>query len=342
MNALRYDGHDLRLEDIPRPEPGPGEVLVQVQAAGICRTDIEIVTGGHGDYVAGRARVPITLGHEWSGRVEAVGEGVEHLKPGMLVTGETGIGCGQCELCRRGHYNLCPQVTETGIINRDGAMAEYHLHPAGFTYDIAGLPFDQAAVLEPATCGVYACRQGRVTPADRVLITGGGSIGQLAAQAARAFGAWQVVVTSHSRTKLELAEKLGADAALQSDDSLLQAARRVTQGEMFDVAIECSGSGSALGDCVQLVKPRGRIVLIGAAHRWPEAPPPGRIVGAELQIIGVRGSPHVWPETIELVRKGKIKTGPVISHRLPLAQWRQAFDLVQSNDPTVLKALLLP
>jgi len=343
MKAVRcYGVGDVRLEDIPRPEPGPGDVLVQIKAAGICRTDIEIITGGHGDYVSGRARVPVTLGHDWSGVIAGLGPGVTGFAVGERVTGETGIGCGECWYCRRGHYNICPSVTETGVINRDGGMAEYHVRPAAFTYPIGDLPFDRAALIEPATCGVYACHAGRVSPADRVLVTGGGSIGQLAAQAARAFGARLVVVTSRSPLKLELARQLGVDVAIQPDERLLDAALEMTDGDLFDVAMGCSGTPSGLGDAMRLTRLGGRIVFVGATRAWPEAPVPGEVIGNEWTIIGVRGSPNVWPETIALLQSGRLNVDPLITHRFPLADFRKGFDLVQHGDPSVIKVLLLP
>lgn len=343
MKAVRcYGPEDVRLEEVARPEPGPGELLVQIKAAGVCRTDIEIITGSHGDYTSGRARVPITLGHEWSGVVAEVGPGVEAFGPGARVTGETGIPCGECRFCRGGRYSICPDVTETGVINRDGAMAECHVRPVSFTHAIGDLPFEQAALIEPATCAVYACHAAQVTPADRVLVTGGGSIGQLTAQAARVFGARFVAVTSRTPMKLKLARKLGADVALQPDRYLDEAARDATEGELFDVALECSSAPSAFGDTLRLTRPGGRIVVVGASHDWPAAPPPGLIVGKELSITGVRGSPNVWPETIALLQAGRLQVEPLITHRFPLEQYDRAFDLLKRSDPGVIKALLLP
>jgi len=177
---------DIALVQRPSPKPGPDDVLVQIAFAGICHTDIEVLRGTHGAYRTGWARYPVIPGHEWSGRVVEVGPNVGGLSPGDLVTGETGIGCMTCRLCRLGAYNCCPNVTETGIINRDGAMCELHVHPAQFVHRLGGISPRCGALVEPATVAVYACRRAGVKPGDRVAVCGGGSIGQLCAQAARA------------------------------------------------------------------------------------------------------------------------------------------------------------
>ncbi len=344
MRALRIHGvREMRLEEVDEPRAGPGEVLVRVLAAGICGTDIEVLHGLHGAYRAGIARLPITPGHEWAGVVEQVGDGVGAFRPGQLVTGETGIGCLRCKYCLTGHHNLCPNVVETGIFNRDGAMRELHVHPEIFTHSAEGLEAEQAALVEPATVAVHACRRGRVSFADRVAVLGCGPIGLLAIQAARVFGARYVLATSRSEPKLRLAEELGADRAVNvARQDLLKIASEVTGGEGFDVVLECSGSLDALDQALDIAGRLGRVVVVGVYRGEPFGRDVDRILGKELEVIGSVGSPHVWPETIDMIRRDQIRVDPVISHRFPLSRWQEAFELAERGGPDVLKILLLP
>ena len=343
MKALRFHGvGELRLEDVPEPQPGRGEVLVEVQAVGICRTDLEIVDGAHPGYAGGDAHTPIALGHEWSGIVRELGEGAAGPAVGMLVTGETGIGCGVCDLCRDGQHNACPRRMETGIINRDGAMRELHVHPAHLTYACGGLSADEAALVEPATVGVYACKRADVRPGDRVIVLGGGPIGQMAAQAARAFGADEVCLATRSEQKRQIAQELGADAVFDaSAGEFTETLRDHTHGDLFHVIIEASGSIQSIHDAIELARPRGRIVILGVFDK-PLVHELGILVEKELSLLATVGSPGVWPLAISLMERGKIRAAPLISGRFPLADYQEAFATVRRGGPNIIKCLLLP
>jgi len=341
MKALRIEGpNDIKMLEAPRPTPGPDEVLVQVAFAGVCHTDIEVLRGTHGAYRSGWAQYPVVPGHEWSGWVRDVGAGVVGLEPGDLVTGETGTGCMRCRLCLTGAHNCCPDVLETGIIKRDGAMREFHVHPAAFVHSLGDLPAAEGALVEPASVGVYACKRVGVSPSDRVAVCGGGSIGQLCAQAARAFGARTVMLTSRSREKLELAERLGADRAVRPGEDLAETALEVTDGDLFDVTIEAAGTHAALNDAISLAAPRGRVAVVGDASAEPFGYSLASVIGVELSIIGVRGSPSVWPETIDLIRRGKINVGPLVSHCYPIDEYEVAFSVAERGGADVLKVLV--
>lgn len=344
MKALQLLGpNELVLRELPRPDPGPGEVLVRVAAVGICQTDIELLTGVHGALRAGLTQYPFTPGHEWSGYVEALGAGVSGVRVGDLVCGETGMGCGHCRLCLTGHHNICHQVQETGILARDGGMREYHVHPAAFVHR---WPHDDplaAALTEPASVGVYACHKAGVSPLDRVAVVGAGSIGQCCAQAARAFGARYVLVISRSAPKLLLAEELGADLAVSSDaKDVLAVAADVTEGDLFDVVIEAAGTRAAFDLSLRLCGHNGRVAMVGLSA--PEAYGFGldTVIDREQTIIGVRGSPNVYAETVDLLATGKMQAHPLISGCYPLEAYAEAFALAQSGQPNILKVLLTP
>jgi 2-desacetyl-2-hydroxyethyl bacteriochlorophyllide A dehydrogenase len=343
MKALRYYAKgDVRLEDLPEPTPARDEVLIEVQAVGICRTDIEIVSGTHPAYVSGQARPPVVPGHEWSGVVVGLGSEVTSPPVGALVTGETGIGCGVCDLCRIAQHNACPDRVETGIFNRDGAMRQRHVHPARLTYPCEGLLPEEAAMVEPATVGVYACKRANVRPGDRVLVLGGGPIGQLAAQAARAFGATEVVLATRSPEKLALAEQLGADAVFSAGAaSVREALREHTRGDLFHVIIEASGNIRSIYDAIELARPLGRIVILGVFDQ-PLVQELSIWVSKELSILATVGSPGVWPLTISLMQRGRIRVAPLVSSRRPLADFAAAFETAEKGGPHIIKCLLLP
>jgi len=343
MKALRYVGQaETRLDDLPAPTPARDEVLVEVQAVGICRTDVDILTGLHPAYVSGQAKAPVVLGHEWSGIVVGLGSEVTEPPIGALVTGETGIGCGVCDLCRIGQHNACPSRVETGIFNRDGAMRQLHVHPARLTYRCDGLTPDEAAMVEPATVGVYSCKRANVRPGDRVLVLGGGPIGQLAAQAARVFGASKVVLATRSPEKLALAQQLGADAVFNAGaEGFVDALTEHTKGDLFHVIIEASGNIQSIYDAISLARPLGRLVILGVFEQ-PLVQDLAVLVAKELTLLPTVGSPGVWPLTISLMQSGRIRVAPLASRRFPLSQYEEALQTAQRGGPDIVKCLLLP
>jgi 2-desacetyl-2-hydroxyethyl bacteriochlorophyllide A dehydrogenase len=342
MQALRFRGpDDICVEEMPRPQTGPGEVLVRVAYAGICATDLEILAGIHLALLSGASAYPMTPGHEWSGTVVEVGDGVTHLTAGDLVVGETGIGCFRCPLCLSGHHQLCPQGTETGIVRRDGAMREYHVQDARFVHRFPVADAQAAALVEPASVGLYAAVKASVSPLDRVAVVGGGTIGQFCLQGARACGARTVLMVSRSAPKLRLAERLGADRAISSAEVDLSAvAREVTQGDLFDVVIEAAGTEGAFNDALHLGGYTSRIAMVGLSAQEPYGYNLATIIDREQQIIGVRGSPHTYPQTIELIGQGRIQTKPLVSQVFPLADYAEAFAAARSGRPDVMKVLL--
>ncbi len=343
MKALRYYAKgDVRLEDVPEPQPARDEVLIEVQAVGICRTDLEILSGTHPAYVSGQAKPPVVPGHEWSGVVVGYGSEVTEPAIGTLVTGETGIGCGLCDLCRIGQHNACAYRVETGIFGRDGAMRQRHVHPVRLTYPCEGLLPEEAAMVEPATVGVYAAKRANVRPGDRVLVLGGGPIGQLAAQGARAFGASEVVLATRSPEKLALAQQLGADAVFSAaDPDFVGTLAEHTNGDLFHVIIEATGDIRSIYDAIKLARPLGRIVILGVFDQ-PLVQELSVWVSKELSVLATVGSPGVWPLTISLMQRGKIRVAPLISRRFALSQYEEAFATAERGGPDIIKCFLLP
>lgn len=344
MLGLRInDLRSMSIEEMPKPAPAPDEVLVEIQAAGICGTDLEVLHGLQETYRSGRAHLPIVPGHEWSGVVREVGAEVTRFQPGDFVTGETGLGCLRCEVCLTGHHQICPDLVETGIANRDGGMRQFHVHPEVATHLAEGLTPEQAATVEPLTVAVHACRKGRVGLGARVAVLGCGPIGLLAIQAARAAGARSVLATSRSRPKLDKAVGFGADLALDvAHEDLYAAADEMTGGTGFDVVLECSGSLDAVNQAIDIAGRCARIVLVGVYRGEPFGHELDRFLSKELEMYGSCGGPHAWPEAIDLIRDGRVRVEPIISHRFPLTDFAEAFALAEKGGPDVLKIMLFP
>ena len=264
--AVLYAPRDVRVEDRPMPEPGPREVLVEIATVGVCGSDIHYYEHGRiGPYVV---REPMVLGHESSGRVVGLGEGASKHEVGDRVALEPGVPCGRCRECRAGRYNLCRDVRFFATPPIDGAFANFVAIHEDFAFALPDSVSDEeGALMEPLSVGVWACQKAGVSAGDRVLVTGAGPIGLLAAQTARAFGATEITVTDVNPHRLELAGRTGATRTIDvSQESLADVE--------VDVLIECSGHPAALTAGIEALRPAGAAVLVGmgparrARCRW--------------------------------------------------------------------------
>ncbi len=328
-SAVLYGVRDLRIEDRPVPQAGPGEVLVEIAAVGICGSDMHYYEHGRiGSYVV---EAPMIIGHESAGTITAVGDGVDPARVGELVALEPGVPCGRCEQCRRGAYNLCPYVAFfatppiDGSISRFVTIAEAFAHPAP-----AGLSAEQAAMAEPVSVGVWACDKTRVSGGDRVLVTGAGPVGLLAAQVARALGAQMPTVTDTSPARLEAARRLGLHAVAAGEPL----------DQEFDVLVECSGAAAALTAGMQALAPGGRIALVGMGADEVSINVP-LVQGRELSISGVFRYAHTYPFALQLISQGAINVDDLITHRFTLDDTEAALTVART-DPQALKAVVLP
>ncbi len=258
----------MRVGDWKRPEPGPDEVLVRVQAAGICAGDMYIYLGKnpYADY-------PRIAGHEISGTVEKAGRNVSGVTPGSLVVVEPFVGCGKCYPCRIGKSNCCANLCILGV-NLPGGYAEYLTAPARNIHSVPkGLSSLWASFAEPLAIGVQACRRGEVQPGEYVLILGCGPIGLALIEVAKARGA-RPVATDISEARLEVAGTLGA-RTIKADDNLLKNVLDQTNGEGAPVVIEATGNPKAMEQTIELVASGGRIVIVGLVKRGTGISIPG-------------------------------------------------------------------
>ena len=332
VSVLRGVG-DVAVEERPVPEPGPGDVLVRIGSVGVCGSDVHYYDHGRiGPYVVDQ---PLVLGHEAGGEVVALGPGVDSLTVGQRVSLEPGIPCRSCEQCLSGRYNLCPYVEFFATPPHDGAFSEYVVHPAAFTFAIPDTVSDDAAgLLEPLSVGVWACRRAGVAPGSRVLVTGAGPIGLVCAQAARAYGATEVVVTDVNASRLALAERMGASAVDVSKTPVGNA------GIEPDVLLECSGHPLATRDAIRTVARAGRVVLVGMGSDELQLPLP-YVQDHELVLTGAFRYANTWPTAIALVAAGRVNLDRLVTGHYSLADAEKSLT-VGRTDPSSVKVIVHP
>jgi L-iditol 2-dehydrogenase len=332
VSVLRGVGK-VDVEERPVPEPGPGEVLVKIGSVGVCGSDVHYYEHGRiGPYVVDQ---PLILGHEAGGVVTAVGDGVTTLTVGQRVSVEPGVPCRNCEQCLAGRYNLCPDVRFFATPPYDGAFAEYVLMPESFVYAIPdSISDDAAGLLEPLSVGIWACRRSGVDPESRVLVTGAGPIGLIAAQAASAYGAPEVAVTDVVPQRLALADRLGLLAINVAETPISEA------GFEPDVLIECSGNARATWDAVSTVARAGRVVLVGMGGDEVRLPV-SYVQARELVITGAFRYANTWPTAISLTASGRVDLDSLVTGHYGLDRVEDALTAPRRN-PATVKAIIRP
>jgi L-iditol 2-dehydrogenase len=335
MRAAVLDGiGTITLRDRPVPEPGARQVLIRVAAVGTCGSDVHYYEHGRiGDFVV---ESPMVLGHEPSGTVVAAGPGADRHELGQRVSIEPGVPDFTCPQCRAGRYNLCPRMRFFGTPPIDGAFCEYVVMHEDFAHPVPdGMSDDAAALVEPLSVGVWACRKAKVGPGSRVLVTGAGPIGLVCVQAARAFGATEIVVTDVNPRRLALAGRLGATGTIDVRETRLADA-----GYEPDVLLECSGFPPAIGDAIRVVQPAGRVVLIGMGGD-EIALPLAHVQNRELEVTGVFRYANTWPQAIALASSGRVDLDALVTGHFGLAEVERALT-AGTRDPASVKAIVRP
>lgn len=316
---------NLDLAQVPDPQPGPGQVLVEVLATGVCGTDLHIWDGEYA------ASVPVVIGHETAGRIVALGEGAEAagLSTGDLVTSMTFFStCGRCEYCRAGRPNLCPERRSIGT-HVNGAFARFLVTPAANALRLpSGVDALAGALTEPLACCVHGVFDlARPEPGSVVVVSGPGPVGLLAAQVAREAGAEVVVLgTAGDDHRLALARELGLervmDVSRQAPDEVVG---QLTGGRGADLVIECAGAGSSLAQALSLAQKGGTLLQIGLYGK-PISADFDQIAYKELRVLGSFGQvPSAWRRALELMAAGRVQTRPLVTDIYPLTKWRTAF-----------------
>jgi L-iditol 2-dehydrogenase len=333
VSVLR-GAHDLIVEERPDPVPTSHEVLVRISSVGVCGSDVHYYE--HGRIGRFRVEAPLVLGHEPSGVIVALGDRVTGLDVGQRVSVEPGVPDFTCEQCRAGRYNLCRDMRFFGTPPIDGAFAELVTVHEQFAHPVPdALSDDAAALLEPLSVGLWACRKAAVTAGSRVLVTGAGPVGLLAAQVAMALGAVDVTVADVNEHRLEVARQLGIRTAIDVNMTSLS-----HSGVQCDVVLECSGSSAALIEAIGLVARAGRVVLVGMGS--DEAPLPlSRIQEYELLVTGTFRYAHTWPTAIALAASGQVALDPLVTGHHGLDDVEKALTATRS-DPGAIKTVVCP
>ena len=336
LHAIR----DLRLENLPRPTPGPGEVLLRVACVGVCGSDVHYyVEGRIGDQVVA---APIILGHEFSAWVAGLGTGVEGLEIGQLVTVEPAIHCGECESCREGHPNLCPSVRFCGPPPVDGVFAEYTVMPAENCFPLPeGFGSVEGAMLEPLGIAIHTVDLAHLKPGQIVAVLGAGPIGLLTAAVAKAAGASAIYMTEPLAYRRRFALDHIADAALNPDDTdVVAEIMRLTGGRGVDVAFEAAGAPETPEQAAAVARPGGKMIVVGIPSDDTMTLTATTVRRKGLTIKLVRRMKHTYPRAIRLVQTGMVDVKSLVTHLLPLERITEAFEMVSAYDDGVLRAVI--
>jgi threonine 3-dehydrogenase len=323
-------GPGFSLGDVPEPTPGPGQILLRVVAASVCGSDVHLYDWN--PWAAGRAHPPQIVGHELCGEVIGHGEGVDEPAIGTRVAVESHIVCGECPECRRGDYHVCANTKILGV-DVDGCFASFVVVPAGNAIAIDDrVSSPVAAAMEPFGNAVHACSYGGMEDAT-VAVLGCGPIGCAAVAVAKARGARRVIALDPNPYRLDLAEKMGADAVIAVGDGPADSAIRKAAGGDVDCALEMSGAASSIVTATRVVRPGGWISLLGIGDVPVTIDMSSDVVAKGLQLFGVIGRrlPQTWQQVSEYVHNGTIDVGALITHYMPMAEIEQAIALMKSG-----------
>lgn len=321
----------LKVTTVPKPSPGPGEVLIAVRHAGVCGTDLHIADWNA--WAEGRLRPPVVVGHEFAGEIVAVGGGVAELRTGQLVTAEGHIVCGHCLQCRTGNSHICKNTRIIGV-DRDGAFAEYIAMPATNVLPLDGIPTTVGAVMDPMGNAFHTVLTADI-PGSTVFVVGCGPIGCFAVGIARAAGAAKVIASDVNAKRLALAQRMGAHVTIDATrDDVVRSVLAETGGEGADVVCEMSGVPSALHQAFAAVRLGGRVQLLGIPNGQVPVDFANEIIFKGITVYGVIGRKmyETWNQMRRYLSAGLVDPRPVITHQFPLAKIDEALAAIRSGD----------
>lgn len=339
MKASYFLGKgSFEVRQAPELHPGPGEVVIKNMVCGVCGTDVHIF---HGEPGSADVNPPVVLGHEYSGEVVEVGEGVTALKPGDHVTVDPNIYCGECVYCRNGKKQLCETMQAVGV-TRDGGFGEYSLVPAAQAFKLGNsVPYEAGAMAEPVACCLHGIDLAGIKAGDRVCIVGGGAIGLIMLQLAKLSGASSLVLSEPNEKRRQVALSLGADAAIDPTAPDAGSAYEAALGDGADVVIECVGNNAAVKSAFQLAKKGATIVLfsvpkVDATFDLPLFD----VYKKELTIRGSFVNPDTHERAVRLINSGKLDFTSIITHRFNLDQLPEAIAMQMSSES--IKVVVCP
>jgi L-gulonate 5-dehydrogenase len=312
----------------------PGDVLIQVKRTGICGSDIHIYHGKNPFAV-----YPRVWGHEFAGEVLETGAAVRHTHAGDRVVVEPIISCGVCYACRQGRGNVCENLQVMGV-HIDGGCQEYVTVPAANVHVLpAGLPWDEAVLIEPFTIGAQAAYRGNIQKGDLVLILGAGTIGLTAMKMAELAGA-EVIAVDIVEDKLAYAKLCGAKHTINAAaESVAERVKEISGGMMANVVVDAVCNKKSFEDAVELCSAAGRVVELSFSET-PSEIAPLRIIKNEISVCGSRLQTKRFPVVIDYIRQGKLSLAGFVSRSYPVDQMAEAFDYVEKNNASVRKVII--
>lgn len=336
MNGIGKMGFEER--DIPTAKDD--EVLVQLDYVGVCGSDLHYYeTGAIGDYVV---EPPFVLGHEPGGVVVEVGKNVKHLKIGDRVALEPGKTCGQCEFCKTGRYNLCPDVVFFATPPVDGVFQEYVAHEANLCFKLPeNVSTLEGALIEPLAVGFHAAMQGEAHAGQVAVVTGAGCIGLVTMMALKAVGVSKVYVIDIMQKRLDKALELGADGIINSKDTdAVAEIMKLTNGKGCDLAIETAGTEITTRQCIDMVKKGTNIVLVGYSKTGEMTLPMSLVLDKELTFKTVFRYRHIYPMAIDAVASGKVNLKGIVTNIFDLDDIQKAMDYSVNNKADIVKSVI--
>lgn len=351
MKAAKWYGKkDIRIEDVPEPYPQKGQVKVKVHWCGICGSDLHEYLAGpifipqEKEHPITKEKAPVILGHEFSGEITEIGEGVTHLKPGDRVVVEPIISCNECDQCAIGHYNLCTSLGFHGLAGGGGGFSEYTVFPEVFVHKLHDrLSYEEGALVEPVAVAVHSVRQSKLQQGNSAIVFGSGPIGLATIQAVRAAGAKDIIAVEVSKKRKEYAKAFGASVVLDPTEvNVPLEAMKAIGDKGLDVAFETVGKQSTLIDAINSVKASGRIVITSIWEKEIKINP-NLIVFTEKELIGTIAYRHVFPATMELMADKRISTNGWITKKITLDQLvENGFEELLKNKDEHVKILVTP
>jgi len=345
--AVIFGPDEIGVVEKPVPTPAPGEVLLRVEAASLCGTDLKIRAGSF--FPSQPPPGTFTPGHEYAGTVVALGPTVDEFQVGDRVVVEAHRGCMRCENCVRGRYTAClnygraDKGQRAAGMSADGGFADYVTNHVSTLYRLPGsMSFEESVMITTTGTSMYAVdTMGGLVAGDSVAVIGPGPIGLMAVQIVKGLGAAPVILTGSRDARLELGQSLGADVIVNARErDPVQAVLEATGGQGVHYVLECSGADEAVDQAVRMCRPAGSIVLVGFFH-GPVTADLNRAVRAGLTLHTIRKKRNrAVGRSLALAARGLLRTGPLITHRLPLESISEAFDVVAERRDEAIKVVL--
>ncbi|RDW20679.1 zinc-binding dehydrogenase [Oceanobacillus chungangensis] len=329
---------NLEVQDREEPQVGENQVKIEVKYAGICGSDIHTYEGHY------KVAAPVTLGHEFSGEVVEVGEGVTEFNIGDRVTSETTFYiCGECEYCKSGDYNLCNYRKGLGT-QQDGGFTNYLIARKESVHHLPeNVDYQSAAMTEPLACTYHAVAKTEINDGDIVVVIGPGPIGLLAAQVAKSRGA-TVIITglTNDKVRLDKALEVGIDYTVNTqEEDLKEFVNKLTDGYGADVVLECSGAIPAAKQGLDVLRKKGQYAQVGIFANSEVQFDLEKIIQKEIRVVGSRSQkPADWEPSLALMNEGKVNAKALVTHEFDITQWEEAYQAIKSGE--AIKVLLTP